>query len=184
MPPADRLAELVAQYIALHDQARVAARRKSDAYELMEAADFAHPEPLGILAMRQPGTAEKTFADTGEGIEAIFAPAIAAGGEEAKAWIARRDAALARLAALRVAREIFGIPEAEQAEEAIWKEINRLGTEIRATPAGSVVGIAAKLRALVVNAALLNAPDGDVFDRRLVLDVLADAERLAGESVS
>jgi len=172
------LLKLVEQYIALHDRAHRAAQRVQDAHELMKAAGFVHPEPLGILAMSQPGTTEPAYADTPERIEAAFAAAIAEGGAEAPTWIARREAALARLAALRVARDIFDISEAEQAQAAIVKEIDRLGPEIRSTPARSAAGVAAKLRALVVNATL-NSPDADVFDRRLALDVLADAERLA-----
>ena len=175
------LLELVEQYVALHDRARAAAQRIRNAHELMKAADFVDPEPLGILAIPQPGTTEPGYADTPERIDAVFAAAIAEGGAEAPTWIARRDAALARLATIRVARDIFGVPEAEQTEAAIWKKIDRLGAEIRATPARSVADVAAKLRALVANANASGA-DTDTFDRRAVLDVLADAERLAGSA--
>jgi len=183
MPSDDPLFELVEQYVALHGSVHEAAQRVRDAQELMKAADFVDPETIGMLAVKQPGTTDIAYADTPERIEAMFAAAIADGGTDARSWISRRDIALARLAAIRVAREIVGIPEAERAEEAIWREIDRLGSEIRNIPAQSVAGLAAKLRALVVDATI-NGPDTDTFDRRAVLDVLADAERLTGGSVS
>jgi len=172
------LLEMVARYVALHDRARLRGQRTRDAHARMHDAGFADLEPGGIVAVQRPGSPETALCDTAEQIDELFAAAIAAGGAEGQAWIEQRDAAQARLAVISAARDRFGIPALEGAEEAIWADIDQLGAMIRAAPAASMAEIAAKLRALVANASVFDA-NSDTFDRRAVINVLADAERLA-----
>jgi hypothetical protein len=178
---ADPLIKLAEQFIALQHQSNAAVADIDAARAAMEkAGGFRSWEPMGFVVLpTTPGKDDLGYVSSREEIEAIHGPAMAPGGPELSRWEELRDSALQRLAAVREARDRYGVTAAEIAADAADDLLGKVSAQIADTPARTPAGLIAKLRAVLLSVGGDDALDPTTINGQFAASVLADIGRVA-----
>jgi hypothetical protein len=173
----DPLVEMAERYVRLKASDDAAAARVRAARETMEAAGYRPLEALGLFLAITPKHPDGTCCYTREELRAAYE---GIEGLPDEAFYRRNlDRDLRRFDELEPERERFGIVSAEAAERATSDVAGQLWEEIRATPATTLAGVQAMLRALFVNIGLDPSTANPNANEEMAATILSNVRRLA-----